>query len=70
MATTAGRRKPRIREITREEGLAMLDAQTRRYLGMSAEEFIRKWDAGEFDEPDPDTQPHLIRLSMLIPGAR
>ncbi len=70
MATIAGRENPRIRVITREEGLAMLGAQTRQHLGMSAGEFLRKWDAGEFDEPDPDSRPHLIRPSMLIPGAR
>ncbi len=30
-----------IRELTREQGLAFLDREARRYLQMSAEEFIR-----------------------------
>ena len=27
-----------------------MDKQARRYLKMSGEEFIKKWEAGEFDE--------------------
>jgi hypothetical protein len=42
------------REITREEAWAMLDADARRYLGISAEEFARRYNAGEYDDPDDD----------------
>ena len=57
-----------IRELTREQGVALLDKQTRRVLGISAEEFVRLWEAGHFDD-DPD-QPELMRLVALIPFAR
>ena len=57
-----------IKELTLEEGRKLLDQQARRYLHMSGEEFIRKWEAGEFDD-NPD-QPEIMRLVMLIPFAK
>jgi hypothetical protein len=54
----------RIIEITREEGLAMFERQARERLGMSGEEFLRKWDAGEIDDPDRNDVTMLV---MLVP---
>lgn len=68
MATTAHSTNGQIRELTREEGLALLDREARRYLQMSAEEFIRAWEAGEFDD-DPD-RPNVMYLAMLLPFAQ
>ena len=45
----------------------MLDARARQYLGMGAEEFLRKWDAGEFVDGD---RPEILRVAMLIPFVR
>jgi len=52
------------REITREEAWTMLDADTRRYLGISAEEFARRYNAGEYDDPDDD--PIVMRLGSRL----
>ena len=68
MATTVHSRNGQIRELTREEGLALLDREARRYLQMSAEEFIRAWEAGEFDD-DPD-RPDVMYVAMLLPFAQ
>jgi hypothetical protein len=68
MATTAPTTNGQVRELTREEGLALLDRETRRYLQISAEEFIRAWEAGEFDE-DPD-RPDVMYVAMLLPFAQ
>jgi hypothetical protein len=57
-----------IRELTREEGRALLDREARRYLDMSAEEFIRAWEAGKFDD-DPD-RPDVMYVAMLLPLAQ
>ena len=57
-----------IRELTREQGVALLDKHARRVLGVSAEEFVRLWESGHFDD-DPD-QPELMRLVALIPFAQ
>ncbi|MGH2354097.1 MAG: hypothetical protein ACRDJN_21025 [Chloroflexota bacterium] len=58
---------PPIREIGPEEVLVLLDRRARRYLGMSGEEFLRRWRAGEYAS-DPD-QPGVIDLAMLVPFA-
>ncbi len=55
-------------EITYEQGKEILDEYTRRRLGMSADEFLRAWDAGEF--PDVDAIPGLVDAYMMIPLAR
>jgi hypothetical protein len=57
-----------IHELTPEEGRELLDAMARRYLGISGEEFVHAWDAGEF-EADPD-RPGLMRVAMLLPLGR
>ncbi len=57
-----------VKELTLKQGSALLDKQVRKYLHLSGDEFIKKWDAGEFDE-NPD-RPEIMRLVMLIPFAK
>jgi hypothetical protein len=57
-----------VHELTPEEGRELLDGMARSYLGMSGEEFVRAWDAGEFED-DPD-RPGLMRVAMLVPLGR
>lgn len=61
-----------VLEMSREEGREMIDRQARRYLDMSGEEFIRRWDAGEFGDPDDRSEnpPAVMRLGMLLPFVR
>ncbi|GLW32306.1 hypothetical protein [Actinoplanes regularis] len=54
-------------ELTREEGLELFDRRARRLLDVSGEEFLRRWDAGEYMESD---DPRVSSLAMLIPFAR
>ena len=56
----------KIRELTLEEGRALLDRQARRYLGISGEEFVRRYKAGEFANSDT---PEVMRVAMLLPFA-
>ncbi|HEX5166893.1 MAG TPA: hypothetical protein VFV93_15920 [Thermomicrobiales bacterium] len=51
-------------EISREEGIAMFDRQARERLGLSGEEFLRKWNAGEIEDPDRND---VMMLVMMIP---
>lgn len=62
---------PGVHVVTREEGLAIFDRDARRALGISGEEFLRRWDAGEY-QPVPDTVEGraIGQLAMLIPFAR
>jgi hypothetical protein len=55
--------------VSREEGLKMVDRQARRYLKMSGKEFIRRWKAGEFGDPDNPYRPELTHVVSLLPIA-
>jgi hypothetical protein len=57
-----------IQELTREEGHELFDKVAQREMGMSGEEFLRRWDAGEFH--DEDEHPEAVNVSMLIPFGR
>jgi hypothetical protein len=62
---------PGIHVATAEEGRALFDHQARTLLGISGEEFLRRWDRGEY-RPVPDTLDgwKVGHLVMLIPFAR
>ena len=53
-----------VREITRAEAWAMLDADCRRRLGIGVAEFARCYHAGEYDDPDDD--PDVMWLAMKL----
>ena len=42
--------------VTPEAGRRMYDEAVRKYMGMSGEEFLRRWDAGEFHELYDDSE--------------
>lgn len=56
-----------VAEATRDEGLAMLDRAAREVLGISGEDFLARWDAGDYEMAD---DPAITRVAMLIPFAR
>lgn len=57
--------KAGLKYVTPEEGAEILDREAREHLGMSGEEFVRRYEAGELDDDDYDF--HVMRISMLIP---
>jgi hypothetical protein len=59
---------PQIRELTLEEGKALIDRLARQHLGMSGEAFMRAWEAGELDAQAE--RPEIVHLAMLLPLAR
>ncbi|MCC6790814.1 MAG: hypothetical protein IT336_03965 [Thermomicrobiales bacterium] len=54
-------------QVPRSEGLKILDRQAQKYLGMSGDEFARKYRAGQI--PDPD-RSEVVRVAMLLPYAK
>ena len=68
MATTTDKAALGVEECSPEEGRALFDAAARRHLGVSGEEFLAKWDAGDYDD-DPDN-PDVVRVAMLMPFGR
>jgi hypothetical protein len=59
--------KAKVHELTRDEGLAVFEKAARHYLGISGEEFLRRWDAGEFADDD---RPEVVSVWMMLPLAR
>lgn len=57
-----------MRMLSKEEAAEAFDQQAHRYLSISGDEFLRAWDAGEFDD-NPD-RPEIMRVAMLIPLVR
>jgi hypothetical protein len=49
---------PPIRDLTPDEAKADFDAKARELLGISGEEFLRRLDAGEYDEVLDDPVHH------------
>lgn len=54
----------RVEQFTDEEARQFFDRAVRRYLHMSGDEFIRRYDAGEYDE-DPDRHLIMMMISLL-----
>jgi hypothetical protein len=56
--------------LTPEEGRRQYDEAVRHYMGISGEEFLRRWDAGEWHELYDDSEhPHTAILVALRPFA-
>ncbi len=57
--------------LTLEEAHAFFDRQARELLEISGEEFIRRWDAGEYDAvADRSGHTDVLYLAMLRPVDR
>ena len=55
-------------EVSYDEWMAMFDEAVRERLGISGDEFIARWNAGEYAEiADKAGHRHLTGLAMLIP---
>ncbi len=54
-----------------ELGVALFDQESRRVVGISGDEFLERWDAGEFrDWEDTPEGRKLSFLILLIPFGR
>lgn len=71
-ASAAKTARQRFRPFTDEEGRARFDKAARRSLDMSGEEFLNKWDGGEFEPliDDPKYHEKIIGMMMLLPLVR
>ena len=57
---------PPIKELTAEESRAFFDELTRELLGISGDEFVRRYDAGRYDDIlDDEDYVDLLYLSIL-----
>lgn len=57
----------RLVHLTYEEALVMFDEAAQYYLNMSGEEFLRRWKANDFEDPDSAEVVHVgIMAPMFI----
>lgn len=57
------------RYATDEEAWKIFDDSARYYMGISGEEFLRRWDAGEWSEEESDRVP-VVHVVSMLPFAR
>lgn len=72
MTEATAHKNGEVRELSREESRELFDRQAQRYLGISGVEFIQRWEAGEYGDPDDRDKnpPGVMRLVMLMPFVR
>lgn len=68
VADTVAQERVPVHELDRQEGRALIDENARHYLGISGEEFLRRWKAGEYANPDADANVMLV--ASLLPFVR
>jgi hypothetical protein len=57
--------------LTEEQSWQLLDDAAMHWLGISAHEFLQRWDAGAFgDIPDTPEGWRIMRVAYLIPFVR
>lgn len=63
---------PPIVELSTDDGRAMFDEQVRVRLGIGGDEFIQRWEAGEFPDCEYPGWSHndIVSLVLMIPFAR
>lgn len=62
---------PGIDLVTPEEARALFDRRARQLLHISGEEFLLRWDAGEFRPVRDDAEGRMVgELVMMMPFAR
>ncbi len=62
---------PGVHIASEQEGRRLFDHQARKTLGISGEEFLAKWDRGEFRRIENPTEARKVRrMASLIPGVR
>jgi hypothetical protein len=62
---------PGVQVLKPEEGRALFDEQARELMGVSGAEFLRRYDAGEYDAIiDDPAHREIGLLEFLIPFAR
>ncbi len=57
--------------LSPEESRAMFDREARHWVGISGEEFLRRWDAGEYRNiPDTPEGRRTMEVIFLLPFVR
>jgi hypothetical protein len=52
--------------MTDEEAWTVFDGAARDHLGISGGEFLRRWDAGEYRDPDAEGVRNVVMYLGLV----
>lgn len=67
MSTTERQSVEGVYDVSAAEARDIFDYQARKLMGMSGEEFLRRWDEGEFRELfDKRGHENLTTLAMMM----
>jgi hypothetical protein len=61
---------PLGRDLSPEESRAFFDAKARELLGISGDEFMQRWNAGDYDEIADDPAHSDIMYLAILGNAR
>ena len=67
MALKPARMNGKVRVVSPEETRKEFEQLARRHFKMTGKQFLRKWEAGEFGDPDDPYRPELWDLVWLLP---
>lgn len=70
MTTAEQRHEVTAVELSVDEARTLFDAVTQERMGMSGADFLDAYDAGKFDDIEPDHVPGLTEVVMTVPFAR
>jgi hypothetical protein len=57
-------------QLSESEAVTLFDKIAMQHMHMSGEEFLKRWDAGEYEGRDWDSIPGLAEVAMVLPFAR
>jgi len=57
-------------QLSESEAASLFDKVAWHHLHMSGDDFMKRWNAGEYKGQDWDAVPGLAEVAMLIPFAR
>lgn len=59
-----------VKNLSDPEAQDMFDRICQREMQITGGEFLRRWDAGEYDTSDVDSVPGLADVAMALPLVR
>jgi hypothetical protein len=68
MEHTLAREEGYVQELTEKQSWKLFDRPVHYYLGVSGEEFVVRWESGQYK--GPDAEPSRMSVVMLLPFAR
>jgi hypothetical protein len=64
-----GQSNGHVRYLNGRQGKELFDRAARHYMNMSGDDFLARWRAGEFGDPEKPYRPELMQVVMLLPFA-